>query len=135
MVHEVANDDRALPARADIDATMAWRVAGSWGKPQHVIQLKVVVDQQRLTGRDHRLTVKSPDISGRIVPALGRLLPRGVFALMKHVFCLREGRHPVSVAEQSIPATMVNVQVRAKDIIDVLEAQAGCTETVQPGLL
>src|SRR5262245_43683026 len=76
MVHEVADDDGTLTARTDIDAAMAGRVARRGGEPKRVVKLKVIVDQQRLTGRDHRLTVKPPDVSGWIVSALNRFLPK-----------------------------------------------------------
>src|SRR6516162_6644312 len=135
MVHEVADDDRVLSARADIDAAMARGMPRRRGKPKHVVKRKVVVDQQRLPGRNHRLTVESPDVPGWIVPALGRFLPRGVFAFVKHVFCLWEGWHPASVAEQGIPTAVVDVQVRAKDVVDVVEPQTGGAEPLQPRLL
>src|SRR5215475_9387621 len=135
MVHEVADDDGTLIARTDIDAAMAGRVARRGGEPKRVVKLKVIVDQQRLTGRDHRLTVKPPDVSGWIVSALSRFLPGGVLELVKHVFCLRESRDPPPVAEQSIPAAVVDVQVCAEYVVDILEPQPAGAETVQPGLL
>src|SRR5262245_1295662 len=135
MVHEVADDDGTLTARTDIDAAMAGRVARRRGEPKRVVKLKLIVDQQRLTSRDHRLTVKPPDVSGWIVSALSRFLPGGVLELVKHVFCLRESRDPPPVAEQSIPAAVVDVQVCAEYVVDILEPQPAGAETVQPGLL
>src|SRR5262249_40783623 len=73
--------------------------------------------------------------AGGIVAGPGRLLPGAVFALVKDVFRLREGRHPAPVAQLRVPAGMVDVQVGAEHVVDVLEPQAGGVEAVEPGLL
>src|SRR5260370_34934691 len=109
MVDEVADGDGTVTARTDIDAAMAGRVAGCGGEPKRVVKLKVIVDQQRLTGRDHRLTVKPPDVSGWIVSALSRFLPGDELDILKHVFSLSESQDTPPVAEQSITAAVVYV--------------------------
>src|SRR5271170_3400862 len=135
MMHEVADDDRMLSARADIDVAMAWRMARCSGQPKRIIELVIVVDKQCLTGRDHRFAVEPPHIAGRCIATFGRLFPCSVFALVEYVFGLREGRHPSAVSQHRVPAAMVNVQVRAEHVVDVLEPQTSRPEAVEPGLL
>src|SRR5262245_46241089 len=45
MMHQVSNDNGALPARADIDAAMTWRMARRWHEPQRVVELIIVIHQ------------------------------------------------------------------------------------------
>ena len=47
VVHEVADHDRVLPARADIDAAMAGRMAGRRHDPKRIVELIAVIDEQR----------------------------------------------------------------------------------------
>src|SRR6516165_3969480 len=129
-MHEVSDDGSALSARADIDAAMTWRMAGCWSEPQRVVELIIVVHQQRLAGRDHRLTVVPPHIAGGRVTAFRRYLPCGVFAFMEHVSRLREGRHPATVAQYGVPTAMVDVQMCAEHIIDIVEFEPGVAESV-----
>src|SRR5690242_685479 len=63
VMHEVANDHRMLSARADIDAAMARRMPGRRRQPERVVERKIVVNKERLTGRDHRLAVEAPDVA------------------------------------------------------------------------
>src|ERR1700730_17874464 len=55
VVHQVADDDRVLSARSDIDAAMAWRMARRRRQPERIVELIVVVDKERLAGGDDRL--------------------------------------------------------------------------------
>src|SRR5262249_11432245 len=50
VVHEVADHDRVLSARADIDAAMMGRMAGRRHEPKRIVELIAVVDEQRLAG-------------------------------------------------------------------------------------
>jgi len=52
VVHEVADHDRVLSARADIDAAMVGRMAGRRHEPKRIVELVAVVDEQRLAGFD-----------------------------------------------------------------------------------
>ena len=137
VMHQVADHDRVLSARADVDAAMAGRVARRRREPERVVERKIVVDEQSLTGRDHRLAVEPPNIAaapGARFTALGRFLPGGVFAPVEDVFRLREGRYPFAVAQHRVPAGVVDVQVRAENVVDVLEPQAFRRKTVEPRL-
>jgi hypothetical protein len=137
VVHEVADDDGVLSARADIDATMARGMARCRRQPERVVKRKIVVDKERLTGRDHRLAIEPPNIAAAAGPgfaALGRFLPRGIFAFVEDVFGFGKGRHPGAITQHGVPAGMIDVQMRAKDVIDVLEAQAFGGEAVEPRL-
>jgi len=136
-MHKVANDNRLLAAGADIDAAMAGRVAGRRRQPERIVELIIVIDQKRLPGRDHRLAIERPHIAaaaGPIAAALGLVLPRRIFAFVEDVFRLRKCRHPAAVAQHGVPAGMVDVQMGAEHVIDVFEAQARGTETVEPRL-
>src|SRR5262249_19613673 len=135
MVHEVADEHRALSARSDIDATVAGRVARGRDERERIVERKIVVDQQRLAGRDHRLAVEAPHVAGRVVAALGRLLPGGVFALVKDVFRLWKGRYPAAIAQHGIPAAVIDVQMRAEHVVDALERQPRGAEAIEPRLL
>src|ERR1700730_15213780 len=135
VMHEVSDDDGALSARADIDAAMTRRVAGRWREPQRIVELIIVIHQQCLSGRDHRLTIVPPYVTGGRVATLRRFLPGGVFAFMEHVLRLREGRHPAAVTQHGVPAAMVDVQMCAEHIIYVVEFEPGITESVEPRLL
>src|SRR5262245_49561747 len=89
---------------------------------ERVVELVGVVDQKRLTGLDNRPAVVAPNVPRRIGAALRGGLPKGIFALVKNVLRLGEGGDPAAVAQQGIPAGVVDVQVRAKDVGDVLES-------------
>jgi hypothetical protein len=54
----------------------------------------------------------------------------GVLAFVKYVLRVRERRRPPAIAKHRIPAAMVEMQMGAKDVGDVLEAQARRAETV-----
>jgi hypothetical protein len=45
---------------------------------------------------------------------------------------IREGRNPSPAIEPRIPSDVVQVQMRAEDIVDVFEFQAGGFELFQP---
>src|SRR5215467_39692 len=108
-MHEVAGDDGALSARADIDAAMTWRMARGRSEPQSIVELISVVHQQRLAVRDHRFAVIWPYIARRRIAAFRRFLTGGVFARMEHVFRLREGRDPLVIAQHGDPTEMVDM--------------------------
>src|SRR5262249_11841559 len=57
VVHEVADHDRVLSARADIDAAMVGRMAGRRHEPKGIVELIAVVDEQRLASFDDRLAI------------------------------------------------------------------------------
>src|SRR5205807_10027656 len=103
--------------------------------PCSIIQLEIIIHQKRLARRDYGLAVESPDIARRILAAFGRLFPGGVFAFVKNVFRVRKGRHPPPIAQQRIPSAVVDVQVSAKYVVDVLEAKTGRMKPVKPRLL
>jgi hypothetical protein len=73
MVHEVANHDGLLSARADIDAAMVGRVAGRRLEPKRIVELIAVVDKQRLASFDDRLAIVVKHIAtppARVSPRL-----------------------------------------------------------------
>ena len=64
------------PPDLDVDAAMAGRVPGRRRQPDRVVQRVVVIDQQRLAGRDDRLAVEAPDIAGRLLAVASSPPPR-----------------------------------------------------------
>ena len=127
MVHEVANHDRLLSARADIDAAMVGRVAGRRLEPKRIVELIVVVDKQRLAGFDDRLAIVVKHIAtscGAGFAALGQFLPGGIFAFVKNILGFRKCRHPAAITQHRVPATMVDMEMRAEHIINVFKTQA-----------
>ena len=72
VMHEVADHDRVLSARADIDAAMAGRMAGRQHEPKRIVELIAVVDEQRLAGFDDRLAI----VAKHIAAAAARVSPR-----------------------------------------------------------
>src|SRR5687767_8241416 len=48
MMHEIACYDRSLPSGANVDTAVTGRVPGGRREPHCVIQLIIVVDEQRL---------------------------------------------------------------------------------------
>src|SRR5882672_2711935 len=56
-------------------------------------------------------------------------------ALMEHVLRIRKSRHPAAVAKHGVPAAMIDVQVCAKHIVDLIEGEPGVAESVEPRLL
>src|SRR5207248_905761 len=104
-------------------------------EPDRIVQLEIVLDQKRLSRRDHRLAVEPPHIARRVLAAPGRVFPGRILTFVKHVFGLREGGYPTSIAQQRVPPAVVDVQVSAKDVIDVLKPEGGRAETIEPWLL
>ncbi len=137
-MHEVADHDGMLSARTDIDAAMARRVAWRWRQPDIVVELKVVIDQQRLSGSNDRLAIIRPDIAAAAgtVAALARFFfPGGIFAFVEDVLRIRKCRHPAAITQHRVPAGMVDVKVGAEHVIDVFELQPFGMEAVEPRLL
>src|SRR5262249_36702809 len=105
VVHEVADHDRVLSARADIDAAMVGRMAGRRHEPKRIVELIAVVDEQRLAGFDDRLAIVAKHIAaaaGAGFAALGRFLPGGIFAFVENIFGFRKCRHPASLAQHRV---------------------------------
>jgi hypothetical protein len=128
VVHEVADHDRLLSARADIDAAMAGRMAGRRHEPKRIVELIAVIFDDRLA-----IVVKHiAAASGTGFAALSRFLPGGIFALVENIFGFRKCRHPAAIALHRVPAAMVDVQMRAEHIIDVFETQARGRKTIEP---
>jgi hypothetical protein len=64
MVHHVTSHHRMLATRADIDAAVTRRMARSRRQRERVVELKGVVDQERLASFDNRQAIKGPYILG-----------------------------------------------------------------------
>ncbi len=63
-------------------------------------------------------------------------LPMGQLALAEDVSRLGEGRHPAAVLQPGVPADMVDVQVGAHDVVDILDPECrsppGCVPRCRP---
>src|SRR4051794_32806588 len=56
-----------------------------------------------------------------------------VLSLGEHVFRIRECRNPAAVAELRVPPTMVDVQMGATDVIDLLRRDASLGKSREKG--
>ena len=53
----------------------------------------------------------------------------GELAIRHDVFCFGEGRHPAAILEPRIPTHVVDVQMGAHDIVNVINRKPGGSET------
>src|SRR6204780_3675532 len=122
---------------------MAGRMPRRWYQRESVVELKRVVDEQSLSRLDDGPAIVAPrvpwqapleDARRRLAPRADRL-PLSVLAFVKDVFRVRKGRGPPPIAKHGVPAGVVEMQMRAEDVRDVLQAQARGVEIVEPGLL
>ena len=100
-----------------------------------VVERVIVIDQHRLACFDDRQTIVAENRARRI-GALGVFrLPHRVFPLVKHIFRIRECRHPAAVAQRRVPAGMVDMKMGAEHIVDLREPDAEREQLVAPALL
>ena len=134
-MHEVAGHHRALALREDVDAAMAGRMPRRRRQRDRVVERIVVVDQNRLPRFHDRQAIVAKHRARR-VRALGILrFPRGIFPLVEYVFRVGKRRHPAPVAQRRVPAGVVDVQMGAKDVVDLLKADAEREQFVAPAFL
>ena len=96
-MHQIAGDHRAFAVREDIDAAMTGRVPRRRRQRNGVIQRVVVIDKERLASLHDGQAIVTKHGAGRIGALFMLSFPHGIFALVKNVFCVREGRHPAPV--------------------------------------
>src|SRR4051812_25742065 len=132
VMHEVAGDHRPSSRRPDVDAAVAGRMTRRWGQPYRVIQGEIVLHKHRLPCFDHREAVHPPHIAVReFAPCRGRL-PERVLAAVKNIFRIGESRYPAAVDEPRVPATVVEVQVGAEDVVDLVKAKPEHAKAIHP---
>ena len=142
-MHHVAGDDRLLALRAHHDAAMAGRMAGRRDQREGFVELKGLIDQESLTRFDDRPAIVAPGVARQASPqhawrrlvARGHRLPMRILVLVEDVLGFREGRRPPAVAKHRVPARVVEMEMRAEDVGDVLKPESRRTEIVEPGLL
>src|SRR6185437_9621840 len=100
-----------------------------------VVERVVVIDQKRLPRLDDRQAIVAENSARRIGALLVLLVPGRIFALVEDVFGIRKGRHPAAVAQRGVPAGVVDVQMRAEDVVDLVVGDAEGEELVAPALL
>src|SRR5262249_56952588 len=110
-------------------------MAGRGGERKCAVERKGIVHQQRLAGINNWSAIVGPHVAGWIGALPGHLLPVGVLALVEDVLRVWKRRHPTTIAQHRVPAGVINVQMCAKYVRDVREAQASCLKIVEPGLL
>src|SRR5579871_6463568 len=110
---------------------MAWRRRQRDG----VIERIVIVDQDSLAGLDDRQTIVAEHRSRRILALFVLLFPDRIFALVEDVFRIREGRHPAAIAQRRVPAAMIDMEMRAEHVIDLVESDPEREQLVAPALL
>jgi hypothetical protein len=101
---------------------------GGRDQRERVVELKSLVDQERLSRLDDRTAIVAP--RGPWQRALhearwslstsGDRLPTLVLALVEDVFRVRKRWRPPAFAEHRVPVGMIEMQMRAKDMRSVL---------------
>ena len=85
------------------------------------LKRKIALHDLRALGLDDRQhRIGDPGNTRRIVLLL--LRPMRELAVGHDVFRLGKGRHPAAVFEPRVPADVIDVQMRAHDIVDVVHA-------------
>ena len=132
MVYHVTEKYRAVVARARLDHYVAGRVARCVLEKETVFKRVAIVHQHRLAAFHHRqhAVVKGAYVRGFLALRV-HALP--VFELAPCHQVTRVGKrwHPASVVEPRVPADMVDVQVGAHHVGDVVGAEPGLGHPLQ----
>ena len=134
MMHDVGDKhDLAFSAARDAHTEHSRRVSRRWTKGQAVAEIGVHLDQilTRPVSEDRR------QLSVHLRPAGSSRwftcgIPSAPFDARKDILGVGEGRHPAAVVEPGVPADVIDVQVRAQHVVDVLGGQASAAR-LQPG--
>ena len=135
VVHHVAGHDRALPAGEDIDAAVAGRVPRRRRQRDGIVERVIVIHQKRLPCFHDGQAIVAEYRAGRIGAARVLGFPGRIFSFVKDVFRVRECRHPAAISQSGVPAGMVDMKMRAKDIVDLVVGDAEREQLVAPALL
>ena len=113
---------------------MARRMAGR-GLDQHgVIDRMLALEQDRLSGFDHRQDAVAIRDAALRVCIRRRIAARvAVIVLLarEQVFGIWKCRHPAAVAQHRVPPDVIGMQVRAEHGIDLLGRRAGRAQPVE----
>ncbi len=131
MMHEIAGHHRTLALGKDVDAAMAGRMARRRRQRDGVIECIIVVDQQRLSRLDDGQAIVAKYRARRIVAFRVFRLPCRVFAFVEDIFRVRKRRHPATVAQNRVPAGVVDVQMRAEHIVDLVEPMPSANSSLR----
>src|SRR5690348_17263402 len=104
------------------------------GQRDGIIQSVVVIDEQRLPSFHDRQTVISEYRARRVGTARMLRFPGSIFPLVKNVLRIGERRNPTSVAQGRIPACVVDMEMRAEHVINLLIAGTEREQLLPPAL-
>jgi hypothetical protein len=103
-------------------------VAGRGNKLHRLVERKIALYDLRASGLDDwEYRVSNPRDTRRIILLL--LCPMGELAIRHDVFRFGEGRHPAAILEPRVPTHVVDVQMRAHYIVNVINRKPGGSET------
>jgi hypothetical protein len=95
-------------------------------------QRMLIADQVRLSGLEDRQDAVGDVIAGARERCRFRRAPIVPFPLRNQVTCVGKGRHPLAIIQPSIPADVIDVQMRAQDHVDVLGRRAERSQSLEP---
>src|SRR6516164_10096187 len=123
----VAGDQGVGAGTADQNRVVVDGVAGGGNELHRLAERKIALDDLLAPGGDNRqYRVGDPGNARRVFLLL--LRPECELAVGHDVFSLRESRYPATVLEPRVPAHMVDVQMRAHHVVDVVYRDAGGRE-------
>src|SRR5215203_4546968 len=123
----VARDDGVGAWSANQHRVMVDGVAWGWDQGDEIVESVSAFHNVDAVGRDDRQHgISNPGTCCRIV--FLTLCPMRKLAVSEDVARVGEGRHPMAVLELRVPADMVNMQVRAHNKIDFVNAEPGACQ-------
>src|SRR6202000_2019323 len=114
---------------------MARRVTRRRCQRDGIVEHVIVVYEKRLARFHDRQAVVANNRAGWLGATLVLGLPHRIFALVKDVFRIREGRHPAAIAQHGIPSGMIDVKMGAEYVVDLLIGDTQREQLVAPALL
>jgi hypothetical protein len=123
MMGDIAGEQACLAVRCDENAHVAGAVTGRRDQGDFVGQTMIARDEVDLAGLDDGSygIVEHRDLVGLI----GVIPPILVLGLAEHISRIGEGRQPFATDQPSVPADMIDMQVRAQHGVDAVGGKAG----------
>ncbi len=131
-MHQVAREHGVVLAVAESEGGMARRVSRRRQDAGVVADNVVVADDFGLPGLDDRQHAVAKRRHGSFCVRLGPVVELG---LAEHVARLGKGRHPAAIVKPRVPADMIDMQMRAHDIVDIAHGEACCSEAADIGIV
>ncbi len=122
-MHQIAAENRVILAAAEREGGMARRMAGRGQDARVVADLIFVAHDLGPVGLDDRQHAVNECRHRGLGVLFGPVIE---LVSPEHVACVRERRHPAAVVQPRVPADMIDMQMRAHDIVDVAKRKSRC---------